>query len=66
MGIARTLSQLGTAGWIFLGVSLTILAFSVGCYAVSFHRRRRDARAVGEAPRHRSPRALSPPPGARG
>ncbi|OII66090.1 hypothetical protein BJP40_14710 [Streptomyces sp. CC53] len=65
MGVTRTLSELGPAGLAFLGLSLAILAFSVGCYVASFPRRRRDARAVHEGSRGRSSTPLShhgPPP----
>ncbi len=60
MGVMRTLSELGPAGLVFLGISLSILAFSIGCYLASFPRRRRDARAVHESPRRNSPAALAP------
>ncbi|WP_236244151.1 hypothetical protein [Streptomyces sp. CC210A] len=57
MGVTRTLSELGPAGLAFLGISLAILAFSVGCYVASFPRRRRDARAVHKGSRGRAPAA---------
>ncbi|MCH0540343.1 hypothetical protein I3F58_12340 [Streptomyces sp. MUM 203J] len=59
MGVMRTLSELSPAGLAFLGISLAILTFSVGCYLASFPRRRRDARAVHESPHRRTPAALA-------
>ncbi|MFE0701999.1 hypothetical protein [Streptomyces sp. NPDC058872] len=50
MGVMRTLSDLGPLALVGLGISLSILLFSIGCYLAAFPRRRRDARAVRELP----------------